>query len=91
MENGEMPKPCIFSYSLVSKAKVASTSLEEFLFPGSLMKILGNSTSKFSVVFYFLSFSLILTEVFGQRINNKTLCRYNEGLIWLQVLSIHII
>lgn len=86
-----MPKPCILSYSMASRPKVASTNLEEFLFPISLKKILGNSTSKISVIFHFLFLSLILTEVFGQHINNKTSCHYNEGLIWLQVLSIHII
>lgn len=86
-----MPKPCILSCSMGSRAKVASTILEEFVFPGSLMKILGNSTPKIYVIFSFLSFSLILTEVFGQHINNKTSWQHKEGLIWLQVLSIHII
>lgn len=76
MENGEMPKPCILSHNMASRARVASTNLEEFLFPDSLMKMLGNSTSKISVIFYFLSFSLILTEIFGQQINNKTLCQH---------------
>lgn len=56
---------------LSEPAETSSPPLASWHRSTSVMKILGNAIPTFSAIFYALSTSFILTEVFGQHIDNK--------------------